>query len=719
MPGPPRAHVRRDAASSSVNPRVIVPSVTVIGVLVLITVVGAVFVIVRAYRSRQRRLHGRRMSDAHQESRAGREERGGGDGVRGGGVMGGSGERWERAERAERGKPFARDWRHSEPALLPSPGLALQRPSSWNPRVKGRPGMGIHIAELDLGPRGGHVPSPSLSKIERITGNALSNDLYAERPSGAPAVPPPARHPSSRRLSFPPPSASVLPREPKFGLKLETDLAQLSPTSTNDTSLHDDISPSSSQGTITISGLSAPPAAAYPNIAALARANAHDKARSQRLSAYAAGSVTEHIAGQFNRTRQSRLSQRVTSTRDMAPPPSAAFGGFPRRQNSKASAVSDLSTMSKISALSDLSTVSSVSAGSDSTVSMGPTAPSSNSLKPPPLPPHRRSWSGRSILLLDNPRPPRPPAPASLPTHPRTPTQTSFQVPPHLTVPTMQLTPPQETARELPREPPESITSSSGLPRVSAFGPPVSLDEARPDSSTMPRGPPSTATSLALSPPIALSQSRRPSAADSLPASMTRTGSNSKNSVVSLSTISSFNTVAAAAPNGLSPGPGARRRESREDNDPEIMSTAATIASSSAPPNGSTAAAATTAPKEGEEKGGESVADDSASTVLTVASSTASGNLTEEELAAEMARIRDRAKRVSMERKAYRRREEAAEVRRAEMERTELERVEELERGYYARRLKTRPSQGSASGSVSGSWSDGGLSSTPGSGLLF
>lgn len=592
-----------NSASSSVSPKVIVPSVTVISLLVLITFIGAVIIFVRAYKKRRRR-----SSDVEkQDVEAGQA------GERGVGNR----ERRESMMKSGMGPPRA--FGRSGGAIRPPP-RAARRESQTLPQEareivnqefkKGRSGK--EGAERTVAAGQGYavrhahetrgteihessgVPAvPIIGKIERITGNALSNDFYGERASGSghsrsncANTAREAREP--KRHSYPLLSTKNVAPGPSSSrpLTLNTNLSPISPET--DISTARDFSPYS-EHTAVFKSLSPPPAAPnaialkYPNVTALVRANSSaesSKRSSSRLSnrssnrfsytqMYSGTNLAEHISTQYNRFKEPRKSPQtppkdaVPPVRVPEPPLSAAFGGFTiSRKPTRLARVSSAST----------EITSSIKEVEKSHV-------------------HRISWSGRSVLELDAPSP-------------------SNQYTPSLPLP-----PPSKpyiskrTDRNLPPEPavPPKFATSPRV-RTSAFG-----SRRHKDYPPLPPIPPDL-SDIAGGPGELI-----------LPTLMSRSASNSKMSVVSVpSTISSFNTITGRAPiGGLSPTPA--RHSLRNTPDYEDV---ASINRKSV--------------------GG--------STVLTETSEIS--NMTEAELEMEMRRIRERARRASDERRGTRRRNE-------------------------------------------------------------
>ncbi|KAF8253800.1 hypothetical protein K440DRAFT_618277 [Wilcoxina mikolae CBS 423.85] len=267
---------------------------------------------------------------------------------------------------------------------------------------------GVHAEEIALGVAPNmHRSTPSLSKLERMTGNQLSNDLYEGRTSGQ------GQSRDSNGLSirnqdkdifgYPKLNTNIsyTPHQPD--LNLYTDL---SPSTTIEDFEFSPISPKSVGETTALAPRPPPPprpsaaqmAVAYPNIAALAQVNRaasdiHPRRHSSRTSfsfREQGQNITEHIASQFNPAKRGRLRLAFNSgrrrsstrlTRNHAPPLSAAFGGFTELDRHKTTRDSRASSIS--------------------TFRFGTTVEDD----PPPLPTptaiERHSWSGRSVLFLD------------------------------------------------------------------------------------------------------------------------------------------------------------------------------------------------------------------------------------------------------------------------------------------------------------------------------
>ncbi|KAG0638125.1 hypothetical protein HOY80DRAFT_193881 [Tuber brumale] len=371
-------------------------------------------------------------------------------------------------------REMVEDWFHRERGDTDAYGVRHTRETS---------GMGATVPAV-----------PVAGKIERMTGNVLSNDLYTHRASGT-APTRGDKTPTHRQSveEWSKLTRIAIPRTPP-PRPIEQD-SSYSPMShaTDETSAVNDLSPNYEN----ILGLSAPPPVAttlidrrYPNVAALARANIPSANRGTRLSyTYSRSNLTEHISTQYNPTSRSRRAT-YRSSRDMVPllnpPLSAAFGGFKgglKTSKGKGKQVSR-----------------------DSVESATPEHLS--------VPSHRRSWSGRSVLELDDPEhntegTPQPPPPL-----PPLPTDSN----------------PQPTLLPKFATTPRLRTSAVGSPSHSLLPPALLIPPSTPD----------------------ISRSNHPDVA------LSRAHSISKRSIASIpSTISSFNAVAAPVNpiHGLSPTP--------------------------------------------------------------------------------------------------------------------------------------------------------------------
>ncbi|KAG0123295.1 hypothetical protein HOY82DRAFT_619377 [Tuber indicum] len=494
----PPYNSNNSSGSSSVFPEAILPSIVVISLLVLITFVGAVIIFVRAYKQLKRR----RLSQQEKNKRGRVKD--------GGGTMRETDEVKD-ADTPKTGRRLFRNLfsrnRETAASRLPPPVAIMTGESrglsqnvremveDWFHREReATNGYGIRPAREppSMGMYEGVTAPvvPVAGKIERMTGNVLSNDLYTHRASGTA----PSRGdkiPTHRQSveEWSKPTRIAIPRTPP-PRPFEHD-SSYSPMShaTDETSAVNDLSPNYEN----ILGLSAPPPVAtslidrrYPNVAALARANIPSANPSTRLSyTYSRSSHTEHISTQYNPNSRSRRAP-YRSSRDMVPlldpPLSAAFGGFkggPKTSKGKGKQVSR-----------------------DSVESATPEHPS--------IPSHRRSWSGRSVLELDDTEhntesPPQPPPPLPTDSSPE-PTLPKFATTPRLR------------------------TSAVGSPSHSLLPPALLMPPSTPD------------TSRSNHPDVALS----------------RAHSISKRSIASIpSTISSFNAIAAPVNpiHGLSPTP--------------------------------------------------------------------------------------------------------------------------------------------------------------------
>jgi len=412
---------RTDNNSSTTESVLPKAAVTVITVVVLIIFAIAVFMILRAYKRRQRR--GERRA-------SGRLETGFRDGT------------W-RGRDLESNTPVARvveisksshPWKGGNLAAqnIRSPEPAAwrtHRPRSWDSESSVGQELQRRVASVELGYEvsnsdaalGGahaeeialgmapsiHRSSPSISKLERLTGNQLSNDIYEDRTSGQ------GQSRDSNGLSLRNEDKEIF-NYPKLNTNIPFTLHQphlflytdLSPSTTIGDYEFSPISPTSVAETTALAPPPPPPpptsakkiAVAYPNITALTQANlaasnsVHSKQHSNRTSfsfREQGQNITEHIASQFNPAKRGRLRQAFNSgrrrsssrsTRNLAPPFSAAFGSFTEldRYQSRDSRASSISAFRFGTTVED---------------------------EPPPLPTptaiERHSWSGRSVLLLD------------------------------------------------------------------------------------------------------------------------------------------------------------------------------------------------------------------------------------------------------------------------------------------------------------------------------
>jgi len=389
------------SGSSSVFPEAILPSIVVISLLVLITFVGAVIILVRAYKKRKRR-------------RLSQQEKNGPSRVRAGDSIAREADEEDdrvnapKAGRRFFGSLFSRN-RGTGVSKLQPPVAIMTRESKGlshnvreivedeSPRehgsVNGRSGDEVgsdynaghsrEILGMDMYESMAVPVFPIIGKIQRMTGNALSNDLYADRASGAV---------STRGHKTPTNSPSVLEwrkltrivipgTPPPWSLRLDTNSSAIS-LDTDETPVMQDLSPNYEN----LLGLSPPPPVAtalidrqYPNVAALARSNIPLAKPSSLLSCtYSCGSPPEHIATQYAPTSSGPRRALSWSSNKMAslpdPPRSAAFGSFTGRPKT-------LKGKGKQSSRGSIESAT-------------PTDP------PMPLP--RGSWSGRSVLVLDD-----------------------------------------------------------------------------------------------------------------------------------------------------------------------------------------------------------------------------------------------------------------------------------------------------------------------------
>ena len=327
------------------------PSIIILGVLVLIIIVGAVFILVRAYRARQRRRI-RMPSKAELDSgrRSVQVVSGSADGTprnsqRGPGTLVRTTTVSSRSEHAPRTAcPFSLD------------AAAVRGKNAYNPYPTI---SNIHVAEIALGvaPAVLHRHSSSLSKLERLTGQPLSNDLY--EPARSPWSPRGCRE--TKGPSYPP----MLPKQ--HAASVSTPSLASAQTSSPIHPLH-------------------PPPRAYPHINRLSENIGSAAPITQRLST---ASATGHIASQYNPT----LSRY---------PPRNTFGSFPARAEDSPPAI-------PVNPRDSFHTPH----------AQQPPAAVRDSTRPP-IPPRsssrdrtlgksidrvRRSWTGRSVLFLEDEAP--------------------------------------------------------------------------------------------------------------------------------------------------------------------------------------------------------------------------------------------------------------------------------------------------------------------------
>ena len=399
------------STAESTSSRVIIPAVLVIGVLVHMIVAGAVYAVCTRRRRRGRR--GQRFSRRDEEA----------GGFDDGAWREGNWDNHVRNGRLARGsrKMVFSGIRGSiirppKPAVTRSPrppwdaraivGRGFQRCSLGGANRAVNAGLlghnhdasnarnNVHPAEISLGIHAVYRTNTlGTSKIERMTGSQLSNGLYEDLPSGRESWR------DVHKPESPSPSYSLLNITiPPALLDLNTDI---SPTTTVGPQY-----PSTSAGSIGGTQLVPPPATpAYPNIAALSRANAMAAIVSepplsiQTTSFYARDqSISEHIATQFAPAKCECRRERPnaaynssnhlrrnssTRTRKQVPPLSAAFGDFTglTQYYPKASRASRASSISAIG----------LEEGEEENVPP----------RPSPTSKQRRPWNGRSVLLLD------------------------------------------------------------------------------------------------------------------------------------------------------------------------------------------------------------------------------------------------------------------------------------------------------------------------------
>lgn len=409
------------STTKSVSPKAIVPAVTVVGVFVLIILAAVVFMILRAYKRRRQRRGLRLPRGLDTENDAGVWREGDWDKhVRNGRLTRDS--RQLQAERAEDfSEPPSAARRDAEPPwdAREIVGQGFQRGAlvAANGAVNVRRGyeigvaeerrLSVHAAEIALGvaPSVHSSHAPNVGKIERMTGNQLSNDLYSDRPSG---------HSREGRESL---AATQLRIDTSMFASYKLG-AEITSPATTVASWGFEISPNGTYTALAPAPAPAPApspsqlAASYPNVAALARVNVTvssepvSKRQSNRPAFFGREPcIAEHIASQFNSSRHKRVNEgstarRSSSIKSLAPPLSAARGGFTglRRYESKASSASQIS---QVSQESSISTFRHGTLEEKEEPPPPPPLPKSFILAPPPTKP-KRSWTGRSVLLLDD-----------------------------------------------------------------------------------------------------------------------------------------------------------------------------------------------------------------------------------------------------------------------------------------------------------------------------
>ncbi|KAI5845821.1 hypothetical protein DFP73DRAFT_403650 [Morchella snyderi] len=632
------------AASSSVSPKVIVPSVTVIALLVLITLIGAVIIFVRAYKKRRRNQADAEKQDEESvnattaaDTKTSRHRRSGtSSSAGGGGGGGGGGVGFRDTEDVISPVPRAAH-SHQEVRDIVEQGFRRSRRSGDGGVERGvvfGQGYGVWNGP---GQQEAEGAAPVIGKIERIMGNPLSNDFYTDRASGsghsrnnsaakAAAAAAKEKQRDSKRHSYPVVSMKNVPlrtssaRPTTAALELDTNL---SPVSLDGTELSTarDFSPYSGDSGL-FKSLSPPPAAPaaialrYPNVTALVRANIPGESASKRSSfrsshrtsnrfsytqLHDGTNLSDHISSQYSRSKKEQKSpspihiENVSTPDPLPSPPAwAAFGGFGEFGASRNSRSSS----------SQPSRISILSSGTDKSAEQSVKSHGHG---------HRLSWTGRSVLDLDPAPPPVPSKHSPTPPPPPPRIAPSFSSSSSSPTPSSPSRPLRRKDRNIPMEPPTSPPKFATAPRVrtSAFGP--SRQRNYPQLPPIPPDPEDVASGQLF-----------------LPTLMSRSGSNSKMSVLSVpSTISSFNTIntITRSNTGLSPTPA---RQYTPRNTPEPVAVAPDAASSR-----------------------RSIG---ASTILTETSETS--NMTVAELELEMRKIRDRAKRASDERRGSRMRYE-------------------------------------------------------------
>lgn len=492
--------------SSSVPPKVIVPSITVVSLLVLITFIGAVVIFVRSYK-KQRRY----SPDIEKQDSEAREW--------------GSGSREGRESMTTNGTRGSRGFERSSGAIRSLPRAAergfkaLSQESVNQEFYKGRDGGngGAEVAGTAT-LESSNAPAVPIGKIERITGNALSNDFYSDRASGSSHSRGNSANvaPEPKHQSYPSPSAKDT--APVLTFRPLVPDSNLSPISPVTTSVVNDSSPYNEHNSLFKHLSSPPPAVIAQNLSSLGDANlsSTQSERSSNVSSsrsssrfsytqlYLGTNLGKHISAQYNRLKEPRKSPQT-------PQGDATFAERVK--------TSSLPVSRKPSRFIKLS--------SESTGVISPTEPAGRGHS------QRVSWSGRSVLELDAPGP-------SKQCNPTSPSQSK----PHVL---------RRTDRNLPVEPapPPKFATSPGAHasrRITDYPPPPPIPA---DPSDVAGGPGEFI----------------------LPMPMFRSFSNSKMSVVSVpSTISSVSTfVGRNTIGGLSPTPA--RHSAWDTPDYEDMTT--------------------------------------------------------------------------------------------------------------------------------------------------
>ncbi|KAL0636562.1 hypothetical protein Q9L58_004399 [Maublancomyces gigas] len=371
--------------SSSVPPKVIVPSITVVSLLVLITFIGAVVIFVRSYKKKRRHP----LDIEKQDSEAGEW----GNGTRDGrGSVATNGSRGPRGfggpSVAIKSPPRAADRRFK--TLSQESSVSKEFYGGKNGGSEGVEVVGNTILESSS------APAVPIGKIERITGNALSNDFYSDRASGcshsrgnSANVAAEPKHHSNHSLSAKDTAPAVLSFRP---LIPGINLSPISPVS--NTSAARDFAPGDEGADLFKYLSSPPPAVVAQNATALeedVNSSAASSERSSNISSsksssrfsytqlYLGTNLGKHISAQYNRLKEPRRS----------PQGDAAFGE--RVQASLSPAFDGFPVSQKPSRFTRLS--------SESTSVISSVEPAGKGHS------QRISWSGRSVLELDTPVP--------------------------------------------------------------------------------------------------------------------------------------------------------------------------------------------------------------------------------------------------------------------------------------------------------------------------
>lgn len=487
-----------EPTSSSVSPKAVVPSITIVSLLVLITFVGAVVIFVRSYKKRRHSPDVEKQTTEDGEAR----ERRAGNRERRGSIMG-------------NGARSPRGYEGPGGAIRPPP-RAAERGFTVLPEEggedgnqafhKGRGGNGeAEEAGTEILERSS-IPVASIGKIERITGNALSNDFYSDRASGSGhsrgnSVNTAAE---SGHNSYSSPStkniAPVLSFRP---LALDTSPARdFSPYNEHTSTFKHSPLPAVIAPDMTT------PVSASHSAESTSNPSTRSSSRFSYTQLHLGTNLGKHISTQYNRLKEPRKPPRekqgdVISLETVPAPQLPPFSDF--NINQKPSRPTRLSSQS----MGVISPVEPAEIGHS----------------------QRLSWNGRSVLELDAPGPSK---------------QYNSTPPPKLKPRVL-----RRTDRNLPAEPipppkfatsPQARTSAFGLRHYSDYPPPPPIP---PDPNDVAGGPGEFV----------------------LPMPMFRSASNSKMSVVSTpSSVSSINTyVYRNTIGGLSPTPALRNSPDYED----------------------------------------------------------------------------------------------------------------------------------------------------------